>query len=69
MTEFNLSNEIIGCKNCLGEWIQAKKVKEAVRRLKEWVDNDFVKNNHPYPAKIVLILKKQIDKIFGDKLK
>ncbi len=36
--EFNLSKEIIGCKNCLGSWIKTKKVKEFIKRLKEEID-------------------------------
>ena len=31
-----LKEEIIGCKSCLGEWIEAKKLRRAVKRLKKY---------------------------------
>lgn len=55
-----LSKDIIGCKNCLGEWIEAKKVKKAIKELKECFDS-----GSNYPG--VLIFD-NIDRIFGKEL-
>ncbi len=57
----SLSDDIIGCDRCLGSWIKTKKVKEAVKKLKEdisaWTTQEYFKK-----------IEGIIDKIFGDKL-
>jgi len=54
MEEKTLSEEIIGCKNCLGEWIKADKVRKFVKELKE------------KPKRITY--RKWINQLAGDKL-
>jgi len=66
--EFNLRDE--ECYDAVGKffYFKPKSIKEFIKRLKDWIDGDFVKHNKPYPPKIVLRLKMKIDKLAGEKL-
>jgi len=54
-----LSNNIIGCKSCLGEWIEAKYLRNFIKNLRELI----LTNATPYKK------LKELDKLVGKKLK
>jgi len=69
MTNKTLSDEIIGCKNCLGEWIKADKVRKFFKKLKEVLKKKMARQKLEYSWFNHFKVEETIDKLAGDKLK
>ncbi len=58
---FDLSKHIIGCRQCLGEWVYAGKVKRAVKEFKQTMKERREEHESNYANDL-------IDSIFGKEL-
>ena len=65
--KFNLSEKVIGCKNCLGEWIEAKYVRKLIEEIKKEL-REHTKMHYHSKQTCIQVIRKKLDELSGDKL-
>ncbi|KKM60781.1 hypothetical protein LCGC14_1538350 [marine sediment metagenome] len=62
--DFDLSKHIIGCRNCLGEWIASDKVRRAIKGLMQELEGQIIDGNKLKFSHTIVKIKEK----FGEKL-
>ena len=61
MSDFNLSNKVLGCKSCIGAWLPFTDAERFIRELKDSLTED---KREIWTNEMIF---KRIDKLAGDK--